>query len=456
MDIKKCFKISYHKGGRSMKKSILSLLKSSLIFIVVFLAGTIAANASSVSRNEIVFDNINYERSSSIRVFIDARQIYFDSNPQIINGRVLVPMNSIFSEFGLSVSWDNDTKTAIGENREYQIQFTIGESIAIINGQEQSLDVPARIINGRTMIPLRFLSENMGYNVVWIQESNIILLSRADIVEWRYEGYERTAPYKEYEVKYINGIKTSETRYTGTNYDVKFYNLYSADGRIVPNVPEFDVSRYGTGWYFESPYANKTYWIEMGSLGFGQGKNQFYDFQSINPISENSIRESADVGNYIKVKIESHYFDLDAWRVISNFSDSIVMQAQTQESLDGKVIPSRDTIFKVTVNDRFVSIIAFNELTEPILSPRRNSIYTVFERNPRTVFSWDENTWNRLKGKTPWTGMSKDMLLVQKLRRPEKSSSIQGRFSLLDLWVYEEDYVDSVFYFEDSILISMW
>lgn len=257
MDIKKCFKISYHKGGRSMKKSILSLLKSSLIFIVVFLAGTIAANASSVSRNEIVFDNINYERSSSIRVFIDARQIYFDSNPQIINGRVLVPMNSIFSEFGLSVSWDNDTKTAIGENREYQIQFTIGESIAIINGQEQSLDVPARIINGRTMIPLRFLSENMGYNVVWIQESNIILLSRADIVEWRYEGYERTAPYKEYEVKYINGIKTSETRYTGTNYDVKFYNLYSADGRIVPNVPEFDVSRYGTGWYFESPYAIK-------------------------------------------------------------------------------------------------------------------------------------------------------------------------------------------------------
>lgn len=194
----------------------------------------------------------------------------------------------------------------------------------------------------------------------------------------------------------------------------------------------------------------------MGSLGFGQGKNQFYDFQSINPISENSIRESADVGNYIKVKIESHYFDLDAWRVISNFSDSIVMQAQTQESLDGKVIPSRDTIFKVTVNDRFVSIIAFNELTEPILSPRSNSIYTVFERNPRTVFSWDENTWNRLKGKTPWTGMSKDMLLVQKLRRPEKSSSIQGRFSLLDLWVYEEDYVDSVFYFEDSILISMW
>ena len=68
------------------------------------------------------------------------------------------------------------------------------------------------------MVPLRFLSENMGYNVIWVGASNLILMSKNDVVEWRYEGFENVPPYKKYEVKYVNGTKTNETRYNGANH----------------------------------------------------------------------------------------------------------------------------------------------------------------------------------------------------------------------------------------------
>jgi len=201
-----------------MKKQILSILLS-----LVLATGMMAANIPTVMaadslNNEQMFENIDYQKTSAIRVNIDGRQIVFDVNPLIVDGRTLVPMRRIFETFGLSVDWDNVTRSAQGTSSNISIKFTIGSNKALINNQEKTLDVPASIINGRTMIPLRFLAENMDYNVIWVGPSNLILISQSDIVEWRFEGHEADSPYKEYEVKYINGVKTSEKRYTGINW----------------------------------------------------------------------------------------------------------------------------------------------------------------------------------------------------------------------------------------------
>lgn len=159
--------------------------------------------------------------SRNIQVLLEGQEILFDVAPQIVEGRTLVPMRAIFEAIGLTVNWDDSTKVATGSNPNNTIVFSIGSSKAIVNNQEKILDVPASIINGRTMVPLRFLSENMDYNVIWVGESSQILLSKDDIVEWKYEGFESVEPFKEYEVKYVNGQRTSETRYNGKNHDVK-------------------------------------------------------------------------------------------------------------------------------------------------------------------------------------------------------------------------------------------
>lgn len=210
-----------------MKKKIVCLM---LVLLILFnnLFVVLAQSSSSeyATRADVAnfiasnfeFENIDYTKSEAIRVVLDGNQIQFDITPQIIDGRTLVPMRAIFESIGLTVDWDNLAQTATGSNAENSIIFTIGRNKAIVNNEEKILDVPASIINGRTMVPLRFLSENMGYNVIWVGASNLILMSKNDVVEWRYEGFENVPPYKKYEVKYVNGTKTNETRYNGANH----------------------------------------------------------------------------------------------------------------------------------------------------------------------------------------------------------------------------------------------
>ncbi|TJX14983.1 copper amine oxidase N-terminal domain-containing protein [Tissierella creatinini] len=115
----------------------------------------------------------NVFASKDIKVLLEGQEILFDVAPQIIEGRTLVPMRAIFEAIGLSVNWDNSSKVATGSNSNTTIIFSIGSNKAIVNNQEKILDVPASIIKGRTMVPLRFLSKNMDYNEAKMSPTSI-------------------------------------------------------------------------------------------------------------------------------------------------------------------------------------------------------------------------------------------------------------------------------------------
>lgn len=150
-----------------------------------------------------------------IKVMIEDEYIQFDVQPQIIDGRTLLPLRAIFEALGLEVLWNDETRTITGMSHEKVIILGVDSTIAYVDGQQRYLDVPSKIINGSTLVPVRFIAESLGLNVVWVQESKTILISRDDIIQWSVGGYEAKAPYMEYEVKFVNGIRTDETRYTG-------------------------------------------------------------------------------------------------------------------------------------------------------------------------------------------------------------------------------------------------
>jgi hypothetical protein len=437
-----------------MRKLLTSILLSLVLIVgISFVYNPVyaAINANSDS----VFEGIDYKKTIEIRVILDGEELMFDEDPTILQGRTLVPMRGIFEAFGLTVEWDEVNKIAKGTTLDSDISFTIGSKKVMVNGAEKTIDVPAQILSGRTMIPLRFVSENMGYNVVWVGNSNLILLSEQDIIEWRYDGYETVEPYKEYESKYVNGEKTAVTRYTGINHQVKFVDLYSADGRLIPNVPEFNIAHYGTGWFFESPYAGKTYWISIDKINGMYGKTNFYQPNNFASIESSLIGESAATGNYVKVKIEEHLFDLNIWKKMGVHTNSELNAALDEISLNGKIINSEDTILKVVLNDEYSGYILFNDLLAPLLEPDKGDIYTVLDKDPRVKFKWTDDTWQRLKGENPWTGMTKDMLLVQKQKTADKSTKLTTRSTVFELLVYEHERVDSVYLFDNNVLNSM-
>ncbi len=105
-----------------------------------------------------------------ITVYLDGELLSFDVEPLIADSRVLVPMRGVFEALGAEVSWNGETKTAVAEDpgSGSGVAITIGSNIMLDSeGNKIILDVPARIENGRTLLPLRAVAEAFDCTVNW-------------------------------------------------------------------------------------------------------------------------------------------------------------------------------------------------------------------------------------------------------------------------------------------------
>lgn len=107
---------------------------------------------------------------------INGQKLQLDVAPVIENGRTLVPMGAIFKALGASIEWNQATQTVTAVKDGTQIILAIGGS-AYKNGQAVSLDVPAKIVQGRTMVPLAFISQSLGAQVQWLAESRTVVVN---------------------------------------------------------------------------------------------------------------------------------------------------------------------------------------------------------------------------------------------------------------------------------------
>lgn len=100
---------------------------------------------------------------------------------QIVNSRTMVPLRKIFELLGATVEWDNDTRTAFATKENTSIKLQIDNQIAevIENGVSRKIELDSKpiLINDRTMVPLRFISESLGKQVAWdnIEQTAIII-----------------------------------------------------------------------------------------------------------------------------------------------------------------------------------------------------------------------------------------------------------------------------------------
>lgn len=128
----------------------------------------------------VSFSVRNSYAQEEIRVSVDGEYIDFSEYdnvyPKIVEGRTLVPMRAIFEKLKFEVEYDVNTNIAIGRNDDLRIELPIGRKDAKVNGQKIALDVVADVINGRTMIPVRFVAEKSGANVSWNAENRVVII----------------------------------------------------------------------------------------------------------------------------------------------------------------------------------------------------------------------------------------------------------------------------------------
>lgn len=115
----------------------------------------------------------------AIQVYVDGQVVNFDVPPTVINGRVLVPLRGVFERLGATVDYDAPTQHIVALRGGQAVELTVGSRQARVNNVPTLLDVPAFTIAGRTMVPLRFVSEALGAGVQWVDANRTILISSA-------------------------------------------------------------------------------------------------------------------------------------------------------------------------------------------------------------------------------------------------------------------------------------
>jgi hypothetical protein len=120
-----------------------------------------------------------------ISVTVNGEQVIFpDQTPVIVDGHTLVPVRGLFEKLGFEVTWNGETRQAILTRNRQRIVITVDNDRFNSCGMGYSFDVPAQIINGRIMIPLRAVLQTVGYTVGWDSDTRTVLIFNRETLQF--------------------------------------------------------------------------------------------------------------------------------------------------------------------------------------------------------------------------------------------------------------------------------
>ena len=134
-----------------------------VLCISIFLVQNVSADAST--------------DTGIISVRLDKQTVKFDVNPVLKDNRVLVPISTIFKALGFDMEWDSQTETARAKNKDNVIVLKNNYGIAKVNGDIVQLDAAPQILNGRILVPLRFVAEATGAKVEWEPYTRTVIIT---------------------------------------------------------------------------------------------------------------------------------------------------------------------------------------------------------------------------------------------------------------------------------------
>ncbi len=183
-------------------------LKKISVFLLVFIFAL---------SSFIVSDDVHAAKGD-ITINIYGDRVDSDVAPFIVNGRTLVPIRVISEYLHCVVGWDNATRTVTVLNGAKTIKLKIGSATAYVNGKPIKMDVKPLIKNGRTMVPIRFISELFGLKVGWYGDIRMVTLDLEKSDKTKYalivdndlskvKGYTIPANPKKGDLFYIREIK---------------------------------------------------------------------------------------------------------------------------------------------------------------------------------------------------------------------------------------------------------
>ena len=139
------------------------------IFLLLLFFMLVAPNQAST--HTYTTSSLNYMPTNA-SVYVNNQILNFDQEPVLLNGRMMVPLRLISESLGGIIEWDNQRIKLIKDRTEYLLH--VNSTTVLFDRKIFFLEQPVVVINGRTMVPLRFIAEVLGAKVEWDNHNRIV------------------------------------------------------------------------------------------------------------------------------------------------------------------------------------------------------------------------------------------------------------------------------------------
>ena len=395
--------------------------------------------ASELNGGVALFANSPYAYVSDMKTYIDETQ-KDDVTPVIKNGRTLVPIRFISESLGAEVNWNDTENSAYISRNGNNIVIPVGKNYILVNGEQRAIDVPAEVINSRTMIPLRAVSDALGEKVYW-NDCGLIAVGTDSIsqnVTEKLSGIIGHSLYLDgkliYDADLSNDKLSYNSMFENSNAElevVSYYPEITKTTKILHSPgqsAEFDlwcgnseISLVNDEYlYFGGAKAIRDMWIT--NTEFADKRNEV---TWIKPMTVSTTNEMKPIKNITDNNINTmwtsqgaNYVDYDFGKVVNLHSVAIAIDSrgtrnysfEIQRSDNGKnwtdIIPDTYTsiytdlpeIFKLgDVKSRFVRLIANGNTANDY-----NNYYELRFYESENQEAEDISNWHDYFGKVSW------------------------------------------------------
>ena len=143
------------------------------------ISSLVIASAITLPMGNVTLAKQESSTHKEVKVYFNDEKIEFDQEPIIVDGRTKVPFRAIFETMGTIVYYRDSDKSILGLTRDGDvIEHQVGTNIAIVNGVEKTYDTVSQIVNDRTLIPVRMVSDLLCASVEWKEKEREVLIEK--------------------------------------------------------------------------------------------------------------------------------------------------------------------------------------------------------------------------------------------------------------------------------------
>lgn len=283
---------------------------------------------------------------NDIKVNVEGESVVFDQPPVIFDGRTLVPIRAVCEKIGATIKWDvnSRTTTVIKDNKTLRLQID-SPLMQVSGGSPVRLDVPAKIYGGRTLLPIRAIVENLGYEVTWnavkqtlsIQPEGVIIVDELENTQasgtnnWAQISSVHQFSYKKEGIAYAY-VDSNQLKVTTPNKTLTFEMKYPILGDIISD----DDGKFYVIW----GKANNTENAKIKTVFISKYSSEGKELNTTGFVGESSPWDDADSA---KTKVPFAYGNS-----ISVISDGILVNYHSKMRYDGH---QSDNVIAVKISD---------------------------------------------------------------------------------------------------------